>query len=1181
MDQKDYRFDEVRGSLTFSETKIELELKKGDIFTGSFGVEEQEGLVMEGYVYSSNIRMLVDNPQINGNSAEITYTFDSTGMQVGDALKGNFYIVTNKGEFLLPFVAMIQRENIQSSLGVIKNLFHFTNLAKTDWDEAVEVFYHPGFEENLTGNDTKYRSLYKGLTRKGNKNYNLEEFLVGINKKQKIEYSLGEDSIKFANPIEKLSETIKITRSGWGYTMIAVKTDCEFVVLSKNRLSAMDFDGDVCEFDFSIDAQKLHPGKNSGRIIFRTLYDELEVDIEVMKNSFARKTSATAQKRSAYSLTRHYMDYTAKRISLSKWLMLSDEHLSHRGAIDEEDIATSLMTVHSLIIQEKYNEAKIILDKKVKSRIEDANNELYCYYLYMNALYSADEYYTKQVTEQIESIFNNDPKNWRIAWILIKISDEMRKFPGKRFSFALEQVRKGCISPIIYLEAIKALSENPALLIHLDEEEKRILLFGAREGILTRDIMAQVSYLVVKYKGFDKKLLRIMQLIYEKTKSDESLQGVCMLLMKGGFIGVKYLDWYKEAVDRNFPLTKLYESYMMSLDMRKDEPIPKRVLMYFSYQSTLPVTQNAYLYAYVVRTKEENMEIYLSYKESIDRFIIKQLYAGNIDRNLAYLYSKILMEEMMTEDNAKQFAKVLFKHRITVDDNRSTSVVVIDERLKDERIYKITDGFADVAILSNDYTILLEDEIGNRFYSTRDYQIEKFFMPGKMVVRMGNYSTGSPEYNLFLCEDNPDFLIVSEQNEERYRFIESSQDVSDAYKGKIRLPLVRYYLEKDDTRSIDEIIEHIDFEDVSYKDYNELIRIILIRGNTQKALEFALHYGINNVEPKTLVRLADRMIDRDGQVKNDVLTYILMGAFERGKYDDAGITYLAKFYTGPIKQLRNIWKAASNFYADTYGICEKMILQTLDTGAYIGEEAIVLKQYVEGGAKLDVEMRYLSYFAHEYFVKGRPVDDYMFSEMERIYRIEEELTEVCMLAWLQYMSTKIESDALDDRQKNTVGDLLRYLVVKKGIMFPFFKKFRDISTCAARLSNYSLVEYRGAPDTKTVINYVISRDGEDAHGYSREDMTEMYGGVYVKSFLLFFGETLQYYITEEVDGVPQFTESKTVSVNETIGDTNADRYTFVNDVAVADTLKDYDTTAKILEEYKFKEYMVDSIFSPQ
>ena len=33
MNQKDYRFDEVRGSLIFSESKVEIELNMGDILS--------------------------------------------------------------------------------------------------------------------------------------------------------------------------------------------------------------------------------------------------------------------------------------------------------------------------------------------------------------------------------------------------------------------------------------------------------------------------------------------------------------------------------------------------------------------------------------------------------------------------------------------------------------------------------------------------------------------------------------------------------------------------------------------------------------------------------------------------------------------------------------------------------------------------------------------------------------------------------------------------------------------------------------------------------------------------------------------------------------------------------------------------------------------------------------------
>ena len=48
-----------------------------------------------------------------------------------------------------------------------------------------------------------------------------------------------------------------------------------------------------------------------------------------------------------------------------------------------------------------------------------------------------------------------------------------------------------------------------------------------------------------------------------------------------------------------------------------------------------------------------------------------------------------------------------------------------------------------------------------------------------------------------------------------------------------------------------------------------------------------------------------------------------------------------------------------------------------------------------------------------------------------------------------------------------------------------------------------------------------------------------------------------------------------------MAESTGDRYSCVNDIAIAYTLKDYNTAFKLLEEYKYKEYLVDSIFTPQ
>ena len=143
------------------------------------------------------------------------------------------------------------------------------------------------------------------------------------------------------------------------------------------------------------------------------------------------------------------------------------------------------------------------------------------------------------------------------------------------------------------------------------------------------------------------------------------------------------------------------------------------------------------------------------------------------------------------------------------------------------------------------------------------------------------------------------------------------------------------------------------------------------------------------------------------------------------------------------------------------------------------------------------------------------------------------------------------------------------------------KAFGSISMDALEMSNLSMVEYRGKEDAIVTIHYCISQDDDAKNGYTRNEMTNVYGGVFVKSFLLFFGETLQYYITEKTDGVDQLTESGSISCNDVDIEPGTDRYNLVNDIALSTTLKDYETALELLEEYKYKEYLVTNLFRPQ
>ena len=149
----DGKFEYENGGLEFSESRIEIDLRAGKDYEGSFRLLGKRGYITKGFIYTSDSRMECLTGEFFGSGEEIGYIFHGKGMESGDVLQGNFYVVSNQGEYTLPFVVMVSRQTMETSLGAIKNLFHFANLAKSSWAEAVQLFYQPGFVLLFEGSD--------------------------------------------------------------------------------------------------------------------------------------------------------------------------------------------------------------------------------------------------------------------------------------------------------------------------------------------------------------------------------------------------------------------------------------------------------------------------------------------------------------------------------------------------------------------------------------------------------------------------------------------------------------------------------------------------------------------------------------------------------------------------------------------------------------------------------------------------------------------------------------------------------------------------------------------------------------------------------------------------------------------------------------------------------------------
>ena len=147
-----------------------------------------------------------------------------------------------------------------------------------------------------------------------------------------------------------------------------------------------------------------------------------------------------------------------------------------------------------------------------------------------------------------------------------------------------------------------------------------------------------------------------------------------------------------------------------------------------------------------------------------------------------------------------------------------------------------------------------------------------------------------------------------------------------------------------------------------------------------------------------------------------------------------------------------------------------------------------------------------------------------------------------------------------------------------GVHLEFFREYRENDWVVQEMADKTIIEYHANPSARACIHYVMLHENGESDEYSSEYMKEIYGGVCFKEFILFFGESLQYYITEELNGDEQLTESGTLQKSDIRGSESDSRYHLVNDIVISKTLQDYDTMDNLLEEYYRKEFLNSRLF---
>lgn len=1105
--------------MQISTERIELKVRRGDRYRGSFELESTTRKKIKGFLYSSGTRMAYGPSGFSGLQEKITYEFDSAGLEEGDVTEGVFTICSNVGEYRIPYkVTVYGSSSKEAGMGLL-SLDELGRMAKEDFQKAYLAFLSPGFSKMLREKAGKFLPLYEGLTGTSPSYRSLEEFLIATGQKEPVKIVLERASQELYGISQSVKESVTLTKNTWGFLKLDITADAPFLKIERPVVTADEFIGSTYSLDYLIDAGKLHAGRNYGRIMLKSPFRTWKFEITVYREGKKQGTGTLlAQHRQVGQMLSLYVDFRLKRRNIHQWIQKSQESLDAYRKAGGKDTMLELFQAQLYFAEDRADEACLLLNGLDEHKEKLNTPEILGYYLYLTTFYNQDPKYVDYAEERVATLFLQNQDNWKLQWFLLYLRDTYRKHPAEKLEAIKRQYLYGCSSRIMYLEAYYVLEKFPMLLKKLDSFELRVLRFICREGLMSRDLSMQISDLAGRYREYSESLSEILACCYRQFPTKALLQSVCSLLIKAHKTGKDYFSWYEKAVEADLRITGLYEYYVESMDGTCTGPLPRMIRMYFSYNNTLSYQKKASIYANVIRNRKEDPKTYQSYRPAMEKFMLDQLLAGRVNEDLALIYRTFLNRSMLNRRLADCLVKILFTYEVCCSAPIARQVVVSHLALKQEQCVALTEGKAFVQIYSEDHQLFFLDEEENRYAHLTDCQVKKVLDEPEFLQYCRELSPASPGLVLHTCAGAGGSRPVNEKNMESFWNLLAIEEVRESSKEEVRQLLLDYYYENQSEPTLYEFLHRIDYSVFIRTDKQKLVELLAGEGMCREAFELLRVYGTEQVGSICLVRICSRtVLDRE-YAQDDMLTALCHCCFEQGKYDETVLRYLVRWYDGPVEEMKKLWRISRKFELEAYELEEKILLMLLfmRTGAADTEE--IFDSYRRSMGKQKLIEAYLIYRSYDYFVKEVPVQEPVFTQLACRLEKGEELEEICRLALLRWYSERAgEQSGLDEKQQFRAGKLLEEFC-HRGMYFAFYGKFGQDFGRAFGIEDKCFAEYRTNPEATVILQYRIEQGDGEVTAEGAEPLRNVYEGIFVKEVTLFQGELYSYRITEELDG---------------------------------------------------------------
>lgn len=1157
---------------------------KREIFIGS-----ENGLNVKGFVYSSSIRVRIpnDNNTFGGLRNHIVYEVDTSFLSAGDEIDGSFYLVTNCGEKEIPYLFHVDLASSGRILGNLNTAKDFLEVAEHDMDTALRLLEYQDFIEAPFMQDMHTRAIYDGLKGHGSRQNFMEEFLVALGVKNPIRLMIEDGKKIFDNPDRLLEDSIIIRNDTWGYLYLEASVDGDFIHLPKKSATQADFKDGTLRLPFTILSERLHMGRNYGAVLIKTARGITKIPVEATLSG----KSADAERAAFREEMKEYLELRLEYESgmYEDALILNQmQKALDLMKMTSENLLLPLLQAEIYVLTGRQDKACLILDEVRDSvlakRLEQ--KELYCLYQYLQVKIWNDHEQKDSLIRLLQKYCSDEERGYNdfmLYLMLLKVNEELFENPVTVLISMEQEFKDGCHSPFLYVECLKLLEKEPGFLRNMARFELHALYFGAKRGMMSRELALAAARALNSAKGFKELYLKLLCTLYEKYPEQEILSSVCSMMIKGNCRGNRYFEWYDKSIKAGISLTRLYEYFLYSLPGDYGKLLPREVLLYFSYATELDAHSRSVLYRNILSYTKRDSDIYRLYERAIEQFALEQLFAGRINSRLAVIYKHMIYKELIDTQMAKSLPVVLKSNRISCRDAAMRYVVVRHEELMTEDAYPLHGGVAYVPLFSERDIILFQDSYGNRYLNIRYDKAPAMEDVDELLECCFEVYPDHPVLFVNACYEAMEKEELSEDNAALLELADQKMKLHPLFRSRIMSSIVRYYKKMvdesgDGTRNNNvAYLLCLDKDSLTRQERSGVCETLIRQNYYSEAYEMICRYGTEGIQVNRLLKLCTKMVLQNLFDEDDRLLHLAYQVFLEEKSDSVILDYLCEHFNGTVDQMYRVLMQGLKEHVETYDLEERLVAQMLFTGSTEKMDRVFELYASRKKTSENVVKAYFTVKSVEYFLYDRTTEDKVFAYLEAAVNNsveKDKVPDIYLLALTKYYSTL---PALLDEQRELCQSVVDVLI-EAGMIFAYFKDLVKFITIPGNILDKEIIEYHGNKEKKPYLRLRILPEEEEYH---YEDMRPVYKGIYIREKVLFEGEIMEYQILEDENGERKKVAEGSISCREVTTRTPGNRFACLNEISLSLELKNEAALREQMEEYLKKDAAVAALFTLQ